>query len=577
MQRCGISVCVIPHADMHQNEYISKSDAYLEFYSGFTGSAGTLVVTLDFIGLWTDGRYAIQAKQEIKNTPIHLFVEGVDGVVDFFTWIEQCIIEGNILGIDASLFSYNHYTKICKLCKKRNVELNLSFQPIDELWINRPKAAFQLPFILDQHFVGEYVESKLKRVRDKMSLLGATSYLLSALDEIAWLLNCRGSDIAYNPVFKAYMLITHDQCVVFLNRKVCNALLFSYFSSYGVMVYDYEFILSYLQSIRNANVLFDGTMVNAAMIEALDASNKKINVSSPIAQLKAIKNEVEIEGCRRAMRKDGVVWVKLWQWIETELALSNTLSEDLIAKKITQLKEKQEEFVCESFKSIVAFAQNAAICHYAISSNQLVRKESLLLVDTGTHYLHGTTDTTRVIGLGELSSMQKKEVTLVLKGHIALAQAVFLKGTKGFQLDALARQFLWKDGYDYAHGTGHGIGHCLNVHEGYASISPRAVQVALQPGMLITNEPGLYKENEYGMRIENVMLVKEVGNDGRSGRFLCFETLTLCPIDMQIIDKTMLTEEELIWLEQYQQKVFDELSPYLTEEERVWLKNKITN
>jgi Xaa-Pro aminopeptidase len=331
-----------------------------------------------------------------------------------------------------------------------------------------------------------------------------------------------------------------------------------------------------LQSIRNANVLFDGTMVNAAMIEALDASNKKINVSSPIAQLKAIKNEVEIEGCRRAMRKDGVVWVKLWQWIETELALSNTLSEDLIAKKITQLKEKQEEFVCESFKSIVAFAQNAAICHYAISSNQLVRKESLLLVDTGTHYLHGTTDTTRVIGLGELSSMQKKEVTLVLKGHIALAQAVFLKGTKGFQLDALARQFLWKDGYDYAHGTGHGIGHCLNVHEGYASISPRAVQVALQPGMLITNEPGLYKENEYGMRIENVMLVKEVGND-RSGRFLCFETLTLCPIDMQIIDKTMLTEEELIWLEQYQQKVFDELSPYLTEEERVWLKNKITN
>ena len=201
MQRCGISVCVIPHADMHQNEYISKSDAYLEFYSGFTGSAGTLVVTLDFIGLWTDGRYAIQAKQEIKNTPIHLFVEGVDGVVDFFTWIEQCIIEGNILGIDASLFSYNHYTKICKLCKKRNVELNLSFQPIDELWINRPKAAFQLPFILDQHFVGEYVESKLKRVRDKMSLLGATSYLLSALDEIAWLLNCRGSDIAYNPVF----------------------------------------------------------------------------------------------------------------------------------------------------------------------------------------------------------------------------------------------------------------------------------------------------------------------------------------------------------------------------------------
>ena len=287
MQRCGISVCVIPHADMHQNEYISKSDAYLEFYSGFTGSAGTLVVTLDFIGLWTDGRYAIQAKQEIKNTPIHLFVEGVDGVVDFFTWIEQCIIEGNILGIDASLFSYNHYTKICKLCKKRNVELNLSFQPIDELWINRPKAAFQLPFILDQHFVGEYVESKLKRVRDKMSLLGATSYLLSALDEIAWLLNCRGSDIAYNPVFKAYMLITHDQCVVFLNRKVCNALLFSYFSSCGVMVYDYEFILSYLQSIRNANVLFDGAMVNAAMIEALDASNKKINVSSPIAQLKS--------------------------------------------------------------------------------------------------------------------------------------------------------------------------------------------------------------------------------------------------------------------------------------------------
>jgi Xaa-Pro aminopeptidase len=573
MQQKGISICIIPHADAHQSEYISPDDALVEWYSGFTGSAGTLVVGLNSIGLWTDGRYAIQAKIQLADTPIHLFIDGYDNVVGYDTWIEQGVAEGDVIGVDASVFSYKQYKAINELCVKNKLHLNATFQPINELWKDKPTPVYLSPFVLEEKFSGEHVRSKLQRVRTEIAKLGATCCLVSALDEIAWLLNCRGSDIEYNPVFKSFLFIKNDTLVVFLHQATCSPQVISYLVSIGVEIAEYDAILPYLHTIRNVNVVYDADKVSAALLGAFDSSVIKIETISPIARLKSIKNESEIHGCKNAMRKDGVVWVKLWRWLEDELVKQKVVTEEIVAKKLTELKKQQEGFVCESFKSIVAYAQNAAICHYAIANNKLIESSSLVLIDTGTHYVDGTTDTTRVIALGELSSLQKKEITLVLKGHIALAQAVFLKGTKGFQLDALARQFLWKEGYDYAHGTGHGVGHCLNVHEGYASISPRAVQIALQAGMFITNEPGLYKENEYGVRIENVMLVKQVESD-TSGRLLHFDTLTLCPLDTRMIDKTLMTDEEHVWVEKYQQKVCDELSPLLDDEERDWLKEK---
>ncbi|MBP6230130.1 MAG: aminopeptidase P family protein [Paludibacteraceae bacterium] len=573
MQQAGISVCVIPHSDVHQSEYISMHDGVIEWLTGFSGSAGTLVVTQTSSYLWTDGRYTIQARRQAGCT-ISIFIEGTDDVVDYVTWLGNNLLATDIIGIDASFFSYKDFLAIEAMRKKKNVGIQTNFQPIPLLWKDRPLLPTNSIIILNDCFAGEDVHSKVHRVRREMSLLHADYYIVSALDEVAWLLNCRGSDIAYNPVFRSFSLLTANECVVFLNQEAVSEDVYRYFAQYAIQVLPYSDIKEYVSGLRNATVLFDGSKLNADIVHELDASTKILNKVSPIAKLKAIKNSIEIDGCQQAMRKDGVVWVRLWRWLENELAQQHILTEGQVASKLTELKEQQEFFVSESFKSIVAYEKNAAICHYSITENAVLANKGLLLIDTGTHYLDGTTDTTRVIVLGELSPLQKKEITLVLKGHIALAQAVFIKGTKGHQLDFLARQYLKAEGSDYAHGTGHGIGHCLNVHEGYASISPKIVDVALQAGMLLSNEPGVYKENEYGARIENVMVVENEEEDAES-RFLQFRTLTVCPIDICAIDVQWLTADEIAWLTAYQKQVLEELFPFLTDEEKDWLQQKI--
>ena len=564
MKEKGIAAYVIPGSDAHQSEYIAEHFNIRKWISGFTGSCGLVVVTAKEAGLWTDGRYFIQAQQELPNSGVSLFKMDTAGVPNYRRFLFEQLSEGDKIGFDGKVLSVLQFEALKKELISKNISYHYDEDIAGDLWIERPSLPNTPAFVHEKRFTGMDTIDKLSIIRSKMKEKRVDMYLVSALDEVAWSTNLRGNDIPHTPVIHAYMLIGIKEAWLFTDSKVEPM--------QGVTVLPYADVFLHLQKYDDKTILYTPNGTSVKLFHSIKGRPVKGNI---IQGLKAVKNPIEIENFKNAFIKEGVTMVRFLKWLS-----ENSPSEMQIVQKLTELRKSNKDCLGDSFGTIAAYGKNAAIVHYNPNTkkpeNETV-KDGFLLVDTGGQYLDGTTDITRTIVVGDetkVSDEMKRDFTLVLKGNIALARAKFLQGTVGMQLDILARQYLWQAGMDYKHGTGHGIGYCLSVHEGPANISTKANNNKLLPGMMFSNEPGLYKEGRYGIRIENLMLVKEACglDENEHGVFLEFEVMSLCPIDTRAIDMTLLTPDEVDYLNSYHQNVYEKLSPFLTEDERQWLR-----
>lgn len=575
MQDKNLNACIIPSADPHASEYLAEHWKARAFFSGFTGSAGTLVVSATNAGVWTDSRYHLQAEEELADTGITLFRAGDPNTVSMEEWLSENLEKGDIVCAQEELFAVNDLIELHKKLASSGISLETEIDLIGLAWKNRHALPLTPVFIHEVEYAGLDTNKKLEQVRSAMQSKETEALILNTLDEIAWLLNIRGNDVTYNPVSIAYAVIETKSAYLFIDDKKLDKAVSTYLESYGIEIRPYKDIYNYLELKKESNIWIDPKKANFALYR-IAAENNNIKLeSSPISNFKSIKNETEIAGIKKAMIKDGIALTRFFIWFENCLAQDLLLTEIELGEKLKEYRAKQELFFGESFAPIVGYKEHGAIVHYSANpkTNNTITKDGLLLIDSGAQFLHGTTDITRTVSLGNTSTQEKKDFTLVLKGHIALAQAKFPEGTCGYQLDSLARQFLWQEGLNYGHGTGHGVGCFLCVHEGPQGIRPDTNATPLKAGMVISNEPGLYRANEYGIRIENLILVCESKNQSKEN-FFCFETLTLFPLDKNAIDNSLLTENELKWLNNYHQRVFENLSPYLTTEEITWLAEK---
>ncbi len=578
MRTKGVDAVIIPGTDPHQSEYVSDHWKFRDWVSGFTGSNGTAVVTLNKASLWTDSRYFLQAEIELEDSGFELQkVEYRGDLAMIMTWLSREIHEDDTLAIDGSLFSLMEANRLEQLCGENGFLLATDFYPAEQIWEDRPARPMSPAFIHPVEYAGEDVESKLGRTMQKVEESGADSILITALDEIAWLLNLRGSDVDFTPVAIAYFYMSNKDRVLFIDSNKVDSEVESYLSKYRVRVKDYDEIEKFLDK-RNVNdiIMLDPNKVSDTLGQALECD--KVYGASPVEALKAIKNEVQIEGYRHAMERDGAALVRLFMWIEQNAA-SGTINEIDVWERGKLERGKSDLYRGDSFEMIAGYREHGAIVHYTASaeSASTLQGEGLLLVDSGAQYLDGTTDITRTITLGNPTEQEKHDFTLVLKGHLALSRAKFPVGTTGVQLDVLARMPLWQEAMTYGHGTGHGMGHFLGCHEGPHSIRTSLNPVALEPGMVTSNEPGLYKAGEYGIRTENILLVVEGKKTEDFGDFLEFETLTLFPYDTRLIDVAMLTREEIKQVNDYHAVVLERLTPYLNDEEQAWLQNKCSS
>ncbi len=577
MQDKGIQACIIPTTDPHISEYTPLHWETRKYLSGFTGSAGTLVVTLNKAGLWTDSRYFIQAEKELKSSGIDLFKIGLDGVPSFSQWLSDELKKGDTIGIEGVVFDASEAQSLLANFGKEGININTDFAPWDMLWTDRPAIPTDKAFILPEKLSGQAVQEKINTLLDRIKEEGADATVLASLDQIAWLFNMRGTDISFNPVAVSYAYVSEEETVLFIKPEKLTHELIEYLTDQGVIIADYDKIFSYAASFpKDLKVLLTPNKINYKLWKAIE-EHTEIVVSSihPVDYLKSIKNEVEIEGMRNAMRKDGAALVRFLIWLEESLSKGEKITEIDVANKLTEYRSQQSLYFSESFSTIAGYAEHGAIVHYSANeeSNAVIEPKGLLLVDSGAQYFDGTTDITRTIAVGEVTNSMKKDYTNILKGNIRLSMAKYPKGTVGMQLDILARQFIWQEGQNYLHGTGHGIGSFLNVHEGPQSIRMNYNPVALMPGMITSNEPGLYKGGEYGIRIENLILTIKADTTS-FGDYYAFETLTLCPIDLAPVDYSLLAPEEISWLNQYHEKVYKELSSLLTPKEQEWLREK---
>ncbi|MBP1617583.1 MAG: ampp [Bacteroidetes bacterium] len=565
---------IVPSSDSHLSEYPADRWKSREWISGFTGSAGTIVVTLHQAGLWTDSRYFLQADDELEGTGIELFKERIPETPTIAQWLSESLKPGETVGVDGKVFSAKEANALLQTFAQKGLQLNTKFDPLEEIWENRPQIPQASVYELPIEFAGISPAEKIQNINAELAKLGANGLLVSSLDSIAWIFNLRGSDVEYNPVFVSYAYVSPKETVLFIDPKKVNPDVASHLQKEGVVLAHYSKFFDYVGALKGQTICIQSDKTSYCLWKQAAANNQIIDAVSPADLLKAQKNKVEIEGFRRALIKDGVALVRFFRWLE-EAVPTGIVTEHLISEKLVEYRSQQEGFVGESFGTIAGFQGNGAIVHYHADKNtaKQVWNEGLLLIDSGGQYFDGTTDITRTVALGELSAEIKRDYTNVLKGHIALASAVFPEGTRGSQLDAFTRQFLWKSGANYLHGTGHGIGHFLNVHEGPQSIRMEENPVTLREGMVMSNEPGIYRTGKYGVRTENLVVVKECC-ETEFGKFYQFETLTLCPIDTSPIDIEMLSKEEIDWLNEYHQRVFNSLSPYLNEEEKAWLKEK---
>lgn len=567
-----IQAFIIPSTDPHLSEYVAPHWQSREWISGFTGSAGTVVVTAKDAGLWTDSRYFLQAARQLEGTCITLYKEMLPETPNIPEFLSAHLQEGDCVGIDGKMFSAEEVEHLQKELKKSGIRIKSIADPMQLLWTDRPAMPLAPAFVYDTKYAGMSFTEKLPAVRQAMEAAGADSLLLSALDEIAWLLNIRGNDVHCNPVVVSYLLIEKDKVNYFVQPQKVTPELAEYFSANGISVHPYEEIGDYLNSFNAHSILMNPAKTNYAIYSAIRPGCLIINGASPVALLKAIRNKQEIAGIHAAMQRDGVALVKFLKWLD-EAVPAGKETEISVDKKLHTFRAAQPLYMGESFDTIAGYKEHGAIVHYEATpeTDVTLKPEGFLLLDSGAQYLDGTTDITRTIALGPLTEEEKTDYTLILKGHIALAMAVFPEGTRGAQLDVLARMPIWKERMNYLHGTGHGVGHFLNVHEAPQSIRMNENPVALQPGMVTSNEPGVYKAGSHGIRTENLVLTVPAG-EGMFGKYLKFETLTLCPICRKGIIKELLTAEEIGWLNDYHRTVYEKLSPDLNNDEKEWLK-----
>ena len=569
-----ISAFIIPSTDPHMSEYVAPHWQAREYFSGFTGSAGTLVVTPTEAGLWTDSRYFLQAAEQLKGSGIDLYKEGLPETPDIPTFLTTHT-DGNLpIGYDPEVFSYSAAEQLHETLEKQDFFCVHVYAPYKNAWKNRPALPDGKAYIYKEEYAGQSCAEKLGILRRLMAEQSCNFLLLAALDEIAWTLNIRGNDIHCNPLVVSYLLVGAEKADLFIDPGKTDRELYDYLAANGVETHPYQEFWTRISRLANERIWADPDKSNEKALFLLPETCDLMTLPSPVTKLKAVRNETEIQGLHRAMQRDGVALVKFLKWLE-EAVPQGGQTEISVSRKLQELRAAQPLYMGESFDTIAGYREHGAIVHYEATpdTDAPLRAEGFLLLDSGAQYLDGTTDITRTIALGPLTEEEKRDYTLILKGHIALAQAVFPEGTRGAQLDALARIPLWKHGMNFLHGTGHGVGHFLNVHEGPQSIRMNENPVVLQAGMLTSNEPGVYKAGSHGIRTENLMLAVPAG-EGMFGRYLRFETVTLCPIDTQGIVREMLNNEETDWLNDYHRRVYELLAPDLDEAERSWLAGK---
>lgn len=575
MEEHAIDAYIVNTADPHLSEYVHEHYKTRVWISGFTGSAGTALITKDNALLWADGRYFIQAEAQIKDSEFELMKIATPGYPKLEDWIVQNLKKGSTVAFDGLNYSQSGYEGLVEKFSAFGISVNADLDLIGQIWSDRPSLPCGKTFILDEKYTGRSAADKLQTVREKMTSEGADSYVIGSVDDIAWLFNVRGSDVPNNPVVISYALITQDSTLIFVDRDKLTKEVRKYFKANGIEVRPYEGVFKRVKKLgRNAVVYLDKTSINHRLFASLPRGCKVISKTNITTTLKAIKNETEIANQRIAYVKDGVALVKYFIWLE-ENVKKGIVTENIGTAKLLEFRKQGELFREDSFDTISAYGPNGAMMHYSEESgnNATLREENFYLVDSGGQYLNGTTDITRTIMMGEPTDEQVTDYTLTLKGMIDLSAMKFLYGMTGHSLDAVCRAPLWQIGSDYKCGTGHGIGFMLNVHEGPQRIATVHAPVPLEKGMITSVEPGVYKQGKYGIRIENAIVVQEdVKTD--SGQFMRFETLTRVPIDIKAVKKELLGKSATEWLNEYHKKVYEDLSPYLNESEREWLKEK---
>lgn len=577
MKKRGITVYVVPTSDFHQSEYVGEYFKARKYMTGFTGSAGTAVITMKEAGLWTDGRYFIQAAAQLEGSGVTLFRMGEEGVPKVEEYVEEQLEKGGCIGFDGRVMDAKAGQKYAEIAEKKEGSLYVTEDLVDIIWTERPSLPAHKVWILEQEYAGMSTEEKLSQVREQMKQEGADVHILASLYDIAWLLNLRGDDIDHVPVFLSFVAVEEKKTTLFINQEILEDKVKKYLKDNQIQVEDYEKIYAYAENLKDHKVLMSLEEVNYRIAENVQKHSQIVDAPNPSLLLKSIKNETELENTRIAHLKDAVAVTKFMYWLKTNIG-KKEITEISASDYLEELRKEQEHFLDVSFDTICAYGANAAMMHYSASeeSNAVLKPEGFLLVDSGGHYLEGTTDITRTFALGELSYEQKKHFTAVCRSNLNLANAKFLYGCSGINLDILARGPLWDMGIDYRCGTGHGVGHILNVHEGPNGFRWKVVQERndsgkLEAGMITTDEPGVYLEGAYGIRLENELIcVKDEKNE--YGQFMKFENITYVPMDLDAILPEEMTFREKQELNEYHQMVYEKISPYLNEEERIWLK-----
>lgn len=573
MREAGIAATIIPQSDPHQGEYLAAHWQVRRWLSGFTGSAGALVVTLDKAFVWADSRYWLQSREQLSGTEIMVMEEGKPEVPEIGAWLAANLKKGDIVGVDGMVMSATAADELKKTLAAAGVGLILTFDPAAG-WSDRPSLPQDKIFIHDEKYAGESASQKLARVRAEVASRGADATFISDLAEIAWTLNVRSRDVNCNPVATSFLYIAPDSATLFIDPAKLTDEACAYLKANGVDTAPYTSVAEFIASLPAGQSLLYNPAQTVARLRDIMGDRGLVS-SSPVAMMKAVKNDVQVAGIREAMIRDGVALVRSVMEIEKRMADNDELTELDIAEILTRHRSAQPLYFDNSFETIAGFGAHGAIVHYEATPESSVKltPDNLLLIDSGAQYLDGTTDITRTITLGNPTPEQRHDFTLVMKGHISLGTAIFPEGTRGDQLDALARIYLWKEGLSYLHGTGHGVGHFLNVHEGPQSIRLNHMPATLRPGMITSNEPGLYREGKYGIRCENLVLTVPAMTT-EFGRFYKFETLTLFPFDLRLFDRDIMTAEEIDWLNSYHATVRERLTPHLDATEAAWLAEK---
>jgi Xaa-Pro aminopeptidase len=571
----SIDFYIIPSCDPHLGEYIPDHWQIIKWLTGFTGSAATVVITDIFAGLWTDSRYFIQAEKQLSGSGFEFVKPGAFQRNDFMDFISENAKPGDKIGIDGRIFSIASFRRLEKRLESKKVSIVMDCDLISSLWTDRPSLPFSEAFDHPVEFSGKERSVKIREVLENMSKQNADFHLLTSNDDIMWLLNIRGNDLKYSPLLLSFALIGEEQILLFIDEAKIPIKLAAEFDKLGIVILPYDEISEIVSAVTEGHsVLFNPQTTSVELFNSISKNSGSIEEISLPARLKAIKNKTEIRNIANVMVRDGVALTKFFHWFDSNHGKMQ-MTENSLSDKLLDFRSQQKDFLGPSFATITAFNENSASPHYNVGEGPgaEIGERGLLLVDSGGQYMGGTTDITRTIPVGIPSAQQKKDFTLILKGHINLALAKFPNGTRGYQLDFIARRAMWGSGMNFAHGTGHGVGYCLNVHEGPQSISPADNKTIIEAGMLTSDEPAIYRQGEYGIRIENLILCYE-DEETEFGQFLRFDTVSLCYIEKSLIDRSLMDQKEIEWLNSYHSEVYDKLSFHLTSEEKIWLREK---